>query len=334
MKKNLYHLLEISPEASPEEIKAAMIRLGKIYATKGQLNENARAYFIQIKKAYKILSSPYRRTRYDESLKNRPTVQAAKKLKSWVSHQWQKIGIWKNYQQQSLEQWKEEAEQQAQEGLKIAHQQARESWEVANQQLLKGWQLVKQQTATKYLSKALIPGETLFYQATTHWFFYLDVGAVLLVMLSSLLLIGNPDFITEGVPTITLWAPPLLATDGLNVSVWHIGLLFLLWVGLMILWEAFIIKQTTELAITSKRIIAKFGLFNRTVIELKLRRFESIMIEQSWLGQLFNYGTITLTGMGGVKTTVPTIEAPLKFKKVLWQVLEYVVPEDMDENGN
>jgi uncharacterized membrane protein YdbT with pleckstrin-like domain len=330
MKKNYYELMEISPEANPDEIKAAMIRLGKIYATKGQTNETARAHFNKIKKAYKILSNPYRRANYNETLKEngKAIAQLTGQLKNWVSYQWQKVRTWQNHQQQVIDQWKEVSEQQAQETWQTAEQRAQEAWLIAEQQAVKSWQLVKQQATTKYISSALIPGETILYQAATHWFFYLDFGAILLVILSSYLLIGNPEFMREELPTISLWVPSLLSKSEIEISVWHIGLVILLWIGLMILWEVFVIKQTTELAITSKRIVAKFGLLNRTMIELKLRRFESITIDQSLLGRILNYGTITITGMGGVKTMVPCLVAPLKFKKVLWQVLEYIVPKD------
>jgi uncharacterized membrane protein YdbT with pleckstrin-like domain len=88
------------------------------------------------------------------------------------------------------------------------------------------------------------------------------------------------------------------------------------------LMEVVIIKQTTELVITSKRIIVQLGLFNRRVTELKLMQFESITVDQSIFGRFFDYGTLTITGTGGVKTTVPHVVAPLQFKQTLWYVLE------------
>ncbi len=43
MSKNLYQILELSQDATYKQVKAAMIRLGKIYAPQAQINENARA---------------------------------------------------------------------------------------------------------------------------------------------------------------------------------------------------------------------------------------------------------------------------------------------------
>lgn len=319
MKKNLYELLEVSSEATPEQIKLAMVRLGKKYATKSQMNENARAHFNQIKEAYKVLSSPYRRASYDDSLRlNQEKLAVAKRIaklsqiKEWF------IREFKNLSQAIIE-WQHQKRHAIKE-LKIKQQSSL----TGETQPLKGWKVFKQRAATQYISNTLIPGEKIMFQAYTHWFFFLDLGALLLVIGTSYLLIDNPQFIGKDVPTVPLWVPKLVSNRPMMVSVWYLGLTVLWFISVLMLWEAFIIKQTTELALTTKRIIAQFGFFNRTVIELKLRRFESITVDQSLLGRLFNYGTITITGMGGVKTIVPNIMAPVKFKKILWQVLEYL----------
>ncbi len=317
MKKNLYELLEVSPQATQEQIKAAMVRLGKKYATQSQMNENARAHFNQIKEAYKILSSSYRRAGYDDLLKlnqeKKPIIQLPNltSIKEWFITKWHNSS-------QFITQWRA-SKSHSLSDLKVKTQPS-----VTVGTATTSWNFFKQRAATKYISSTLIPGEKIMYQAYTHWFFYLDFGALFLVGFSGYLLIDNPPFIGENIPQVPLWVPKLISRQPLDISVWRLGLIVLWLIGVLMLWEAFIIKQTTELAITTKRVIAKFGFFNRTVIELKLQRFESITIEQSLLGRLFNYGTITVTGMGGVKTIVPNLMAPIKFKKILWQVLEYL----------
>jgi hypothetical protein len=354
MKKNLYEILEVSPTATQEEIKEAMMRLGKKYATKSQTNETVRAYFNQIKEAYKILSSPYRRASYDDFLKldqkrAKPSLfkrfyRLIKKIvsKSWRTSQflWQKSKQWISMgwnmgRRYVITGW-HQGKQQTIRGFKLGEEKALQGLKATEKQAIEGWRMVaKQRSATKYVTNTLIPGEKIMYQTFTHWFFYFDLGAVIIIILSSYLLIDNPDFIHKDMPTVSLWMPEIISATGLlEASVWHLGLLVLLLIGLLMLWEAFIIKHTTELVITSKRVIAKFGLLNRTIIEIKLRRFESVTIEQSMFGRVFNYGTITITGMGGVKTTVPNVVSPLKFKKILWQVLEYMGYMEYEEDTN
>ncbi len=315
MKKNLYELLEVSPDATPEDIRLAMLRLGKIYATKGQMNEAARAHFNQIKKAYQLLSNPYRRAGYDRALQFQSNAGAGRKLgdtgqrlKEWFSLQWYKLQVWKKLRDSSkprLTEWDEA--------------------NLAEQEVVKGWLLVNQIANTQYVKTALIPGEKIIYQAATHWLIYLDIGAILLLLVSSYLLISQPEFVQQSMPMVSLWVPKLLSKQPIEIRVWEMGLSMLLFISLLILWEVFVGKQTTELVITSKRIIAKSGLVSRQIVEIRLQRFESILVEQGVLGKIFNYGTITITGMGGCKTMVPSVIAPLKFKKVLWQVLDHLL---------
>jgi uncharacterized membrane protein YdbT with pleckstrin-like domain len=108
----------------------------------------------------------------------------------------------------------------------------------------------------------------------------------------------------------------------LEISVWSLGLGTLVFIGFMVIWEAFVDNKTTELVITSKRVFHKTGWLSRTVVELKLSRFESITVQQSLAGRIFNYGTVTITGMSKMQTNIHHIVAPLKFKKKLWQILE------------
>ncbi|RKZ39850.1 MAG: hypothetical protein DRQ49_10295 [Gammaproteobacteria bacterium] len=353
MSKNLYQILELSQDATYKQVKAAMIRLGKIYAPQAQTNENARADFNKIKEAYQVLSNPYQRAHYDDSLtENEEKNQNIKKYgryfvktwkkgwqvsKKWVIAGWQVRKKWVISGWQVSKRWLIERWQMSQrsfiENRVIREQQVIKKSEnakklnakklsVTHKKLTKPPSTTKSSKATKLNKNILITDEKIIYQAKTHWFFYLDLGAVLLVILSSYFLAFAPAFIGEDMPTVLIWVPKLISRDLLEIAVWRLGLMALLFVGLMMLWEVFVIKQTTELGITSKRVLFKCGLLSRTIIELKLSRFESITIRQGPLGIIFNYGTITITGMGGVKTIVPNIVTPSRFKKILWNVVD------------
>ncbi len=384
MAQNLYELLEVSREATQDEIKAAMIRLGKIYASKAQRNEKARADFTQLRMAYKVLSSPYQRANYNISLKEAENKKF-KKIKQECVKQWT---ICSQFAKPWLIKGLQISKRWFIKGLQISKRwfikrlQNSKRWFIKELQIAKPWLIEKRKTGKEWLVEdwktgkqwliqkrdesqlsfvektvanhqslkqkskhkkvhikknaiqrqqivtqkstdvVLTANEKVIYQTMTHWFFYLDLGAVLIVIFSSILLIFNPAFINESMPTVLVWVPKLFSRDLLEAPVWRLGLMALLFVGLMMLWEAFVIKQTTELGITSKRVIFKCGLLSRSIIEIKLRQFESITVHQSPLGLIFNYGTITITGMGGVKTTISNIVAPFRFKKILWQTLE------------
>jgi len=86
-----------------------------------------------------------------------------------------------------------------------------------------------------------------------------------------------------------------------------IGLIFLVWV--------YVIYRTTELAITNKRVIAKFGFVSRSTTEINLHKIESLQVDQSVAGRLFDYGTLVISGAGTPNLRIPGIAEPLRFRK-------------------
>jgi uncharacterized membrane protein YdbT with pleckstrin-like domain len=86
-----------------------------------------------------------------------------------------------------------------------------------------------------------------------------------------------------------------------------LGLVFLAWV--------WILYQTTELAITNKRIIAKFGFISRSTIEINLPKVESVQVDQGVMGRVLDYGTIIVAGAGTPNLSIPGAADPLEFRK-------------------
>jgi len=82
----------------------------------------------------------------------------------------------------------------------------------------------------------------------------------------------------------------------------------------VLLW-AWLICRTTELAITSKRIISKSGIFKRATMELRLDKIESIKVDQSVMGRILNFGSVTIAGTGGDATPIESIADPLEFQR-------------------
>jgi uncharacterized membrane protein YdbT with pleckstrin-like domain len=72
---------------------------------------------------------------------------------------------------------------------------------------------------------------------------------------------------------------------------------------------------TSEFAITNKRIIVKQGFVSRRTMELNLNKVESVSVDQSILGRILNYGSITVLGTGGTREQFANLAAPLEFRK-------------------
>lgn len=72
---------------------------------------------------------------------------------------------------------------------------------------------------------------------------------------------------------------------------------------------------TDEFAITNKRVIIKTGLISRKTFEMNHSKIESVNVDQSVLGRILGYGTISIVGSGGTKEVFPKIKNPLRFRK-------------------
>lgn len=115
-----------------------------------------------------------------------------------------------------------------------------------------------------------------------------------------------------------------------HTSLWSLafliilGFIFLFAFGLgLVFWIIVYIKyKTTELAITNKRVIAKFGFISRRTIEINIQKIESIQVDQGILGRIFNYGTLVVSGAGSPQAPIPGISDPIQFRKAFVEAQE------------
>lgn len=135
-----------------------------------------------------------------------------------------------------------------------------------------------------YIESNLLAGEQVVYKAQLHWIIYLKS---LPVVVLGVLLLGVEA--TIGVLVIAL--------------------------GLLLTLPAFIRSKTSEFGVTTKRVVIKAGLVQRRTIELLLRQVEAIAVNQGVMGRILNYGSITLSGTGGVREVFHNIAAPLDFRR-------------------
>ena len=114
---------------------------------------------------------------------------------------------------------------------------------------------------------------------------------------------------------ISLWSLAHLIAGGvLLLPVFGLGLIFLI--------MAYVRYKTTELAITSKRVIAKFGFVSRRTVEININKVESIQVDQGILGRIFNYGTLIVSGAGDPQAPIPGISEPMAFRRAFIEAQE------------
>ena len=146
-----------------------------------------------------------------------------------------------------------------------------------------------------YVDKNLMSGETILYRGKLHWAIFLT-GVILLILGLSLFLSSGP------------------IAQGFGV--------FLLIIAIIRLLNDTFVMLTSEFAITSRRVIVKYGFIRRVTSELNHSNVESLNVDQGILGRLLDYGTIVVNGTGGHRTPVPSISSPLKFRSEAMEIID------------
>ena len=131
-----------------------------------------------------------------------------------------------------------------------------------------------------YVKHILQPGENVLAVGSLHWIIYwpalfwllCDAGAVAAAV----------HFHSTNYPWMT------------SVALTALFFLFGLLALLRVWWHAF----TTEIAVTTHRVIYKRGFITRHTDEMNIDKIESVIVDQSILGRILGYGTIDVRGTG------------------------------------
>lgn len=140
---------------------------------------------------------------------------------------------------------------------------------------------------SSYIESNLMSGEEIIYRAHLHWIIFR--WPIIWLILAIIFFSGGPD------------------SSGLDV----LFLLICIVHGII----ALISFKTSEFGITNKRIIGKIGFIRRNSIEILLSKVEGIQVKQGILGRILGYGSVVITGTGGLKDPFKRISKPLEFRK-------------------
>jgi uncharacterized membrane protein YdbT with pleckstrin-like domain len=144
-----------------------------------------------------------------------------------------------------------------------------------------------------YVDSILEPGETVRYRTTVSWTIY--APAILLAAGAAIAAILAATY--SDVTTFGLFVAVVLALAALATFV-----------------PAWLRRWSTEIAVTDRRIILKRGLIRRHTIEMNMQKVESVDVDQTLAGRLFNYGNVAIRGTGSSFETLRMIDAPLKLR--------------------
>ena len=146
-----------------------------------------------------------------------------------------------------------------------------------------------------YVQSVLQPGEHVRYATNLHWTIYLP-GLLVLILAAVVYWFGY-SWLTIGAGWFWLGLAALLCACAAV-------LLFMAWFR----------RWTTEIAVTDRRIIYKRGFIRRRTIEMHLDKVESVDVDQTILGRIFNYGDIIIRGVGVGIEPFSNVDSPIVFR--------------------
>jgi len=161
-----------------------------------------------------------------------------------------------------------------------------------------------------YIEKNLVPGEVVIYQTRLHWIvmFWHIVLSVLLLEIPALLLL----FYAMNREQMDSQARHLMVGGGIA----------LLLISGVIISVGAIKRNSTEMAVTSRRVLIKTGIASRRTIEMLLSKIESIVVTEPFWGRMFGYGTVVIRGTGGTPEPFYLVANPTEFRRHVQQQIE------------
>lgn len=186
-----------------------------------------------------------------------------------------------------------------------------------------------------YVQQSLAPNEQLIHIGRFHWFY--DVSALMnivwgiffaVALLIASVMVEAKIGIRLSVAPISRDATWIDLVRNLHPGIKLVALMLVL-IGVFRCAQMLVIKTTTEIAITTQRIIYKRGLVARYVAEMNIDRIEGVSVLQSVMGRLFNFGRLLVRGMGVGEMILPPIASPISFRRAIEKA-----KQENDNNGS
>ena len=158
----------------------------------------------------------------------------------------------------------------------------------------------------KYIETNLLQNEKLIYAVQPHWVVF-----------------SSGCWAIAAAVYFYLFAPIELSMSLFDAwTIREIAAAIFCVVGFYWLMGAYIYYVTSEYGITNKRVLIKIGWIRRKSLELLLDKVEGVLVDQTIMGRILDYGTITIIGTGGINDRFPFIPNPLLFRKTVQQEIE------------
>jgi uncharacterized membrane protein YdbT with pleckstrin-like domain len=147
-----------------------------------------------------------------------------------------------------------------------------------------------------YIQRSLGDGEQIVKLGRFHWLYNLRAWLALVVPVLALIavFVFADEMVREGLAILAV---------------------ALVVVGIVAFFTMMIHKWTTEIGITSHRLVKKTGFISLKTAEVALPNIEGVSVTQTLWGRLFGYGTLRIEGTGDDSVDIPNIDDPVGFRR-------------------
>ena len=112
-----------------------------------------------------------------------------------------------------------------------------------------------------------------------------------------------------------------------NLFFFHIGIAIIAILAMASAFTDIIRWQNNEYIVTSRRVIHATGIFSKNILDSSLNKINDVILQQSMMGRIFNYGTIKiLTATDEVINLMDRIANPIGFKHAMLEAKGLLEP--------
>jgi len=157
-----------------------------------------------------------------------------------------------------------------------------------------------------YYTKVLQQRENVKYVGKLHWIIYGRAISWLFLAIAAFISISlyynsDNDSIASGSPTEALLILPLIP----------------LLIAILSFVRSWIVRISTEIVVTDKRVIHKVGLISRASEEMNISQVETVDVRQGIFGRILGYGAVLIRGSGAGWEPLRIVASPLQLRNAI-----------------
>lgn len=189
-----------------------------------------------------------------------------------------------------------------------------------------------------YVQQSLNPNEEIIRVGHFHWLYTFNAAMSIVFGFIGMGMILYAGYYWEVFQTVKQYVPEATMANPNAGGYWdaaveyrggvmtiiqsiHIGIKLAAFAsvlfGLLIFAQKMIIKHTTEICLTTDRLVLKRGMIARHVGEINVDRIEGVDVMQGIIGRMMNFGWVAVRGMGVGEIALPQIADPIDFRKAI-----------------